>query len=131
MEMSDHAFSEQNFARIQGWLRECEQNHPSCPGKPVSSPRRLIDLGVPEPPNAVRKIRLVQDLDKPVKYIALSHCWGAYRAFLTTKDTLEQKMQSITWNEFPKTFRDAIKVARKLHIRYLWIDSLCILQDDP
>jgi Heterokaryon incompatibility protein (HET) len=33
--------------------------------------------------------------------------------------------------DVPKTFEDAIVVTRKLHVQYLWIDSLCIIQDDP
>lgn len=67
---------------------------------------------------------------EPVKYIALSHCWGTEQNFTTTKATRDARMKEIAWNELPKTYRDAIKVARKLHIRYVWIDSLCIIQDD-
>jgi Heterokaryon incompatibility protein (HET) len=32
---------------------------------------------------------------------------------------------------FPKTLSDAIKVCREIGMRYIWIDALCIVQDDP
>jgi hypothetical protein len=129
-EIAAHAFTEPLFSQVRGWLRECEEKHPNCPRQPVASPRRLLDVGVPIPPSGSRKIRLVQDLPDPVKYVALSHCCGTGQNFTTTKQTLEQRLDEIKWNELPKTYRDAVKVARKLHLRYLWIDSLCIVQDD-
>ena len=119
------------FNRIRNWVKDCDKNHPKCPKKPQSSPRRLIDLGLPEPPHGNRHIRLVSDLPNPVKYIALSHCWGPSQTFTTTNATLEQRLSSIEWKELPRTYRDAVKVACKLHIRYIWIDSLCIIQDNP
>lgn len=39
-------------------------------------------------------------------------------------------MACINWEDLPKTFQDAIVVVRSLGINYLWIDSLCIVQDD-
>ena len=37
-------------------------------------------------------------------------------------------MEQIVFAELPKTFRDAIIVSRRLGVRYIWIDSLCIIQ---
>ncbi|RSL91000.1 hypothetical protein CEP51_000446 [Fusarium floridanum] len=48
----------------------------------------------------------------------------------TTKSTFDEFCQGIPLNKFPQTFKDAIVVCQKLQIRYLWIDSLCIIQDD-
>jgi hypothetical protein len=65
------------------------------------------------------------------KYLSLSHCWGSVRSkHLTTKDSLARNLHSIPVSELPRTFRDAIEVCRALEVRYLWIDSLCIVQDD-
>ena len=65
-------------------------------------------------------------------YIALSHCWGKSKNILTTTtQTLGQHLAGIDWDCLPKTFRDALTVTAELNINYLWIDSLCILQDDP
>ncbi|KAF3809524.1 hypothetical protein GCG54_00012808, partial [Colletotrichum gloeosporioides] len=54
-------------------------------------------------------------------YVALSHCWGHHQPAKTTKATLD----------LPKTFQDAITVTRALGIDFIWVDSLCIIQDDP
>ncbi|KAI1869869.1 uncharacterized protein JN550_005459 [Neoarthrinium moseri] len=69
-------------------------------------------------------------LSRP-QYACLSHCWGKTRSKrITTKETLEANSTGITLSELPQTFKDAIEVARALHVRYLWIDSMCIVQDD-
>jgi heterokaryon incompatibility protein (HET) len=67
------------------------------------------------------------------KYIALSHCWGTDHEQLplrTTKDKLEAYKRRIDPNKLPRTFLDAVTVAREIDVQYLWIDSLCIIQDD-
>lgn len=48
----------------------------------------------------------------------------------TTRDTLGMWKKSIPWSAIPKTFSDAIFITRRIGVRYLWIDSLCIIQDD-
>jgi hypothetical protein len=63
-------------------------------------------------------------------YIALSHCWGKNPIVRTTTGTLAQRKQGIDMSLLPPAFRDAIVIARRLDVRYLWIDSLCIIQDD-
>lgn len=62
-------------------------------------------------------------------YLALSHCWGSVQILTTTCQNLEQRKRSIPVTQFPKTFRDAVQITRKLGLQYLWIDSLCIVQD--
>lgn len=59
------------------------------------------------------------------KYVALSHCWGAFPLWVTT--TKNQVLPSFT--QLPGNFQDAIIITRMLGFQYLWIDSLCILQD--
>ncbi|KAF2670488.1 HET-domain-containing protein, partial [Microthyrium microscopicum] len=63
-------------------------------------------------------------------YASLSHCWGTSSHPLTTKATLESRKRGFPVAELAQTFQDAIFVTRALGIRYLWIDSLCICQDD-
>ncbi|CZR69753.1 uncharacterized protein PAC_19653 [Phialocephala subalpina] len=65
------------------------------------------------------------------EYVALSHCWGSYIPVKTTPHTLVSHLIGIKVETLSKTFQDAIKITRKLGIRYLWIDSLCIIQDEP
>jgi hypothetical protein len=63
------------------------------------------------------------------RYACLSHCWGSNPLLRTTTANFEEHKAGISFNLLPKTFRDAIIVARKLDIQYIWIDSLCIIQD--
>ena len=62
-------------------------------------------------------------------YMTLSHCWGAAQLITLRKDNLAELRQGIQLTNLPKTFQDAVAVARWFQIRYLWVDSLCILQD--
>lgn len=67
---------------------------------------------------------------KRAHYATLSHCWGGSLTVMTTKASLLQRERGIPMDTLPKTYRDAIMTCRKLDILYLWIDSLCIIQDD-
>ncbi|RYE97946.1 MAG: HET domain-containing protein, partial [Oxalobacteraceae bacterium] len=65
-----------------------------------------------------------------IEYACLSHCWGHTRSkHITCEENLEANLIGIPLAELPKTFKDAIKVTRALKLRYLWIDSLCIVQN--
>lgn len=82
-------------------------------------------------------IRLVNagelDFDgPPPKYVTLSHCWGppSKHSITTTKATLSERMTRIPFKTLSQTFQDSIKISRSLKQRFLWIDSLCIIQDD-
>lgn len=63
------------------------------------------------------------------RYVALSHCWGSENPLLTTLSTLDARTHGIPMETLPKMFQDAIVIARQLGINYVWIDSLCIIQD--
>jgi Heterokaryon incompatibility protein (HET) len=63
------------------------------------------------------------------KYIALSHCWGGKESLCTSGKTLSMHTRGIPFSHFPKTFQHAILICRGLGVNYLWIDSLCIIQD--
>jgi hypothetical protein len=63
------------------------------------------------------------------KYIALSHCWGGKNSLCTSEKTLELHKRGIPFSGFPKTFQHAILICRGLGVDYLWIDSVCIIQD--
>lgn len=64
------------------------------------------------------------------RYVALSHCWGRGQNICTTQATLESHKRGIDIQSLPQTFKDAIAIVRSLGVRYLWIDSLCIIQGD-
>lgn len=64
------------------------------------------------------------------QYVALSHCWGTARFLSTTCATLKDRESGIDILDLPANFRDAVIAIRALELRYIWIDSLCIIQDD-
>ncbi|KAK3389079.1 heterokaryon incompatibility protein-domain-containing protein [Sordaria brevicollis] len=72
------------------------------------------------------------EMDKPEQHgwCALSYVWGGNVPLKTTKATLLAHKKGITVDIFPRTMKDAALVCRGLGIRYLWIDALCIIQDD-
>lgn len=76
------------------------------------------------------KLVEVKSNSSDISYAALSHCWGNERLLATTTRNLEIHKKCVNWPLIPPTFMDAIKLAMALNIGYLWIDSLCILQDD-
>ncbi|KAI4632236.1 uncharacterized protein J4E87_001708 [Alternaria ethzedia] len=61
---------------------------------------------------------------------SLSYVWGETSPFATTRANIEANKRGIDTDQLPKTFQDAILIAREMGIGYLWIDSLCICQDD-
>jgi hypothetical protein len=65
------------------------------------------------------------------EYTTLSHCWGqATNMIKTTKNNIETRKANIDWNELSQIFKDAITVTKHVGCRWIWIDSLCIVQDD-
>jgi hypothetical protein len=65
-----------------------------------------------------------------LEYVALSHRWGVSQHFSSNKATINKMSNGFSIDELPMTFRDAVQVATWLGFSYLWIDALCILQDD-
>ena len=63
-------------------------------------------------------------------YITLSHRWGGSFTLKTTKNTLSDRAKGFAFKDLPRTFRDVVVVAKAMGILYVWIDSLCIVQDD-
>jgi hypothetical protein len=66
----------------------------------------------------------------PVQYVALSYCWGTTKQPGTTQSNLTSRQRRIDVSELPKTLQDAILVTQALDFQYIWIDSVCIVQDD-
>jgi hypothetical protein len=111
------------------WLRQCVHDHWKYCQEPVYwKPTRLIDLGIQGLRNYPRLI--VSDCTtRTSSYMTLSHRWGIGKTFVLTTGNIEQLKRCIETSLLPQTFQDALHVVKFMGIRYLWIDSLCILQD--
>jgi len=65
----------------------------------------------------------------PLDYLTLSHRWSTQNLFTLKTSNIKELNQEIPLRLLSKTFRDVVDITRKLGIRYLWVDSLCIIQD--
>ena len=117
---------------LNHYLKECDANHPGCAGianERMTMPGRLLDL---ETEFNNPTIRLVKpDAGFTTPYMTLSHRWGNVHPCKTITTNLSERFCEIKMKELPKTFQHAVIITRRLGIRFLWIDSLCIVQDDP
>ncbi|KAI1618872.1 heterokaryon incompatibility protein-domain-containing protein [Exophiala viscosa] len=99
-------------------------------------PFRVLDLGLTHSYDPDTSIQLhITTESERAGYVALSHRWGLkskqQMPSRTTLSNLGQQRRGIEFNRLPRTFQDAVTVTRMLGFRYLWIDALCIIQDDP
>ncbi|TKA74899.1 hypothetical protein B0A55_03762 [Friedmanniomyces simplex] len=125
--------SPSSFAIMCRWIKDCHDNHPLCRQLEPSArslPTRLIYIGESGASDPIKPVlRLTAGLSAEIKYTTLSHCWGGQKFLrLLVADELAFR-ENIPVTELSKTFRDAMEVTRRLGICYIWIDSLCIIQD--
>jgi hypothetical protein len=125
------------FRQLSTWLQKCDNNHKSIEehsNKDLLTrlllPTRLLDTEPSHDPSNIR-LHVVEKADD-YRYLALSHRWAESKELMqrTLKENVEQRMGGFNLDDLPQTFQDAIQVARELGIKYIWIDSLCIIQDD-
>lgn len=115
-------------------MQECLINHPRC-NRGVdqtidtsSRPRRLLGLA-----DGRVVLRLSENISKPLAYLTLSHTWGALpeAQLRLTLSCLEEMQNGISWHRVPNIYKMAIRLTLDLGYQYLWVDSLCIIQDSP
>lgn len=125
---------------MRQWVKDCDTTHPDCQTDVKDSttfriPTRLIDVADIVSPN----VRLLEtepsqrDKISQFRYIALSHPWGdraEHKHYFTTRQNIDSHKAGINIGLLPETLRNAIRVTRELGLRYLWIDSLCIIQGE-
>jgi len=125
--------SDASFKIASAWLEECLSSHTFCSqyqgGTPLL-PSRVIDVG---PHDGSQGPHLhVRNEGQRERYLALSHRWGSSEILeniKTVKANYEQHRIAIPFSTLPLTFQHAVTITRRFGYRYLWIDSLCIIQD--
>lgn len=120
------------LANGKRWFEDCKTAHAECKIKSRFAPTRLLDVGSSEASKDLKLIdmrRFGIRVDTNLEYATLSHCWGRTKHITTATDTQKEREAGIAFSELNRTFQDAVLVTRALGIRYLWIDSLCIIQD--
>ncbi|KAK4447339.1 HET-domain-containing protein [Podospora aff. communis PSN243] len=122
--------SEKAFTLARSWLEMCEEKHPECRSKNFTPelPAYVVDV---VPDSATVTARLYKTaVGEKAKYLSLSYCWGDEGQLTTTKENREAHMKSLPVDRLGLTIQDAITTTRRLGFRYLWVDALCIAQDD-
>ncbi|KAK2761233.1 hypothetical protein FQN54_001755 [Arachnomyces sp. PD_36] len=119
--------SDQAFELINKWVSDCESSHGrDCGSRASYLPTRLVEICTGE------SLRLYEPVpNEQGRYVALSYCWGGPQKFQTLKSTVADRLHGFSVSVLPKTLQDALRVTQRLGIRFLWVDALCIIQDDP
>lgn len=105
--------------------------HSECPSyKAKTLPTRVVDVGTTDEPNKPPRLVTTHGLVAP--YATLSYCWGRPQQWTTTRANISDLTTGagIDLSVIATTIKDAIIATRLLGLRYLWVDSLCIIQDD-
>lgn len=108
------------------WYRECIEHHLLCAAPdPAFRPTRLIEI------LDQSSVRLIISKSEGVKdtYVAFSHCWGKAKTLKLLESNLSELQSGISDSELPTSYKEALVVCRSMGFRYIWIDSLCIIQD--
>ena len=120
-----------DFGLAKKWIRNCH-SHGVCTSRnavPRENPTRLLQIF-----DASSQIRLIVTMDSNhYDYATLSYRWGRddRKPSLTLQENLLQHMSGLATDTLPPTLKDAVLTTVSLGYEYLWIDSLCIVQDDP
>ncbi|KAF5636680.1 tol [Fusarium tjaetaba] len=117
---------------VREWLGRCQKYHKDCKLQrtPTWKPTRLLYVCNTQ---AALQVRLVegQELPDGTEYLTLSHCLGVGNTLQLTRSNIEAFKSSIPVDELSRVFIDACNTTKRLSHEYLWIDALCIIQDDP
>lgn len=124
--------SAEHVALARLWIDHCQRIHhkkrSSCNWHTNFVPTRLLRLSGSGESLKVN-LHTTSDSDRALDYCCLSHCWGGSKTLLLTKSSSAELKKDIPIADIPKSYLDAIHITQSLGVSYLWIDSLCILQD--
>ncbi|KAK0709393.1 heterokaryon incompatibility protein-domain-containing protein [Lasiosphaeria miniovina] len=124
-------WSPQALALASTWVRDCLAGHQACTKAGATNdpllPSRVISIGGGDP----GAVTLCEPVDNTrARYMCLSYCWGGADFIQTTTANIQSHLlDGISLERLPAVFRDFIQVARAFQVMYVWIDSLCIIQD--
>lgn len=111
-------------------MDECHSNHDTCREAQQQEwmPTRLVDISDYEKGYA----RVVDSSTLPKGsgevYLALSHCWGRKPFPVMSHANKEAFERGVLISSLGLNFQDAMFITRQIGFRYIWIDSLCIIQ---
>ncbi|MCJ1401284.1 hypothetical protein MMC11_004496 [Xylographa trunciseda] len=119
--------SSTNLVRIFSWLNDCQEHH-NCKTMLGVMPTRLIEITGTSETISLR-LRQTEELGR-VPFAALSYCWGGEQPMKCLSSNIVSYGTAIPFEKQLPTIKDAAKVCQGMGLQYLWIDALCIIQDD-
>ncbi|KAH9240968.1 hypothetical protein K456DRAFT_1821510 [Colletotrichum gloeosporioides 23] len=117
--------SADSFETARFWMKDCNDNHPTCSTPACELPTRVVDVG--NTLGAPVSLRMTNGITG--HYAALSHCWGGNIPCKMTTNNLKAYQDALPMHDLPQNFLDAIRLTRELGLKFLWIDAMCIIQD--
>lgn len=131
--IGENTRSDRSFETARLWLQNCLAQRAELSyrfSSDASNPSRLIEIRPPKDADGAH-LRIVRGNTVNQPYSALSYSWGTSEASWRTVTTnIRDRSVGFSLDELPATLQDAIDITEKLGVRYIWIDSCCILQDD-
>ncbi|KAF2853571.1 HET-domain-containing protein [Plenodomus tracheiphilus IPT5] len=136
--ISENPLQDTGLSSAWRMINNCVSSHPRCKtrqSRHTTLPRRVLDLFTGEDSKSIRlhesEYVEAERRYEYGEYVALSHVWGLAKGLpqLTTS-TLQAHKKSITWSTLPRILQEAVTLTRAMKIRWLWIDSLCLMQDE-
>lgn len=128
--LSGHTGSVESWRYVLERLRNCQAHHDLCAEEKTWLPTRLVeicsDVDTPRPVSYSNSFRVVESANIATRrsYATVSHMWGAHQTIALTTETQDAYTAGISNHMMPKKYLEAAIVARRLGIKYLWIDSL-------
>ncbi|KAK2596014.1 hypothetical protein N8I77_013525 [Diaporthe amygdali] len=130
--VEEQPLTSSSLSTVMGWINTCRDEHPVCWRDDLcnsSLPTRVLDVDTGED-NIVRLH--TSSSDERWQFVYLSFFWGNARpAVCALRENIQSLMAGIPVDSMSEVHREAINATRRLGLRYLWIDALCIIQDSP
>ncbi|KGO55790.1 Heterokaryon incompatibility [Penicillium expansum] len=114
------------------WRDHCTEEHRDLCGKTEFASERAPSMPSIRLIDVARACVVTLDSSEGVNWVALSYVWGEAQVHALKKDNYASYHQpgALNAENMPSTILDAITVTREMGEDYLWVDSLCIVQDD-
>ncbi|KAF2200144.1 hypothetical protein GQ43DRAFT_87898 [Delitschia confertaspora ATCC 74209] len=136
---ANHLFGENNPCsgsdpsfNPKAWLRECSAEHQSCnhhESDTKSLPTRLLEIFSPELPESSVRLVTTTNATSFNEYAALSYNWTETSTTALTTSNVDSLLQGLPLDALPKEIKEAVAACIQLGLRYIWVDSLCVIQD--
>jgi hypothetical protein len=125
--------SQECLSQAAAWMQNCMVNHEKCNANLGTIPTAILPARVIDVGGTTARLVTTADLDTGVlaPYLTVSHRWMARGMPKLLKCNLETMQQNVQLQALPAVFQESVILARAIGICYVWIDSLCIIQDDP